>query len=91
MYVHLGGNQVVAIRDVVAVVDSRALGQSEINQEFVDLARKGRRIHGGDQPAEWKALVVTVDGIYPSGISAATLARRMTHFRQSAASWEAET
>lgn len=91
MYVHLGGNLVVAIRDVVAILDARLVGLAEINQEFVDHARKDRRLHGGGLPPEWKALVVTVDGVYPSGISAATLARRMTHFRQSAASWGAET
>jgi hypothetical protein len=33
--------------------------------------------------------VVAVDGVYTSGISAPTLARRMTHFRQAAISWEA--
>ncbi|HEY3249377.1 MAG TPA: DUF370 domain-containing protein [bacterium] len=90
MYLHLGGNLVVAVRDIVSILDGRMVGSSEVNQEFVDHARRNHRLHGG-LPAEWKSLVVTVEGIYPSGISAATLARRMTHFRQSAAAWEPET
>ena len=94
MFVHLGGDTVVAAKDVVAILDARLLEQSEVNREIVERAVKARKLHGpgvggpGVGP-ECKALVVAVDGVYTSGISAPTLARRMTHFRQAAISWEA--
>lgn len=81
----------VAIRDVVAILDRRAIGPSEINREFLERARQDGRVSGGGEADDWKALVVTAGDVYASGISAPTLARRMTHFRQSAVSWEAET
>lgn len=91
MYVHLGGDLIVAVADVVAILDIRLLEASEINREFIELAQKGKRIRGGGINPDCKSLVVTVDAVYTSGISAPTLARRMTHLRQAAASWEAET
>lgn len=89
MFVHLGGDTVVAAKDVVAILDARLLEQSEVNRELVERAVKARKLHGPGVGPECKALVVAVDGVYTSGISAPTLARRMTHFRQSAISWEA--
>jgi len=51
----------------------------------------GRRLRGEGVTPACKALVVTRDRtVYTSGISPATLARRLTHLRQSAKAWEAE-
>lgn len=91
MYVHLGGDLVVPVTEVVAIVDARLLEGSEINRELVERAVRARRLRGRGVGPECKALVVTVDAVYTSGISAPTLARRMTHLRQAAISWEAET
>ncbi|HET6782101.1 MAG TPA: extracellular matrix/biofilm biosynthesis regulator RemA family protein [bacterium] len=91
MYVHLGGDVVVPAKDVVAILDARLLGQSEVNRELVERAVKAKKLHGPGIGPGCKALVVAVDAVYTSGISAPTLARRMVHFRQSALSWEAET
>lgn len=88
MFVHLGGDTVVAAKDVVAILDARLLEQSAVNRELVERAVKTGRLHGPEAGPECKALVVAVDGVYTSGISAPTLARRMTHFRQAAISWE---
>jgi len=92
LYVHLGGEIVVPVLDVVAILDVRLVGSSEINRELVDRAVAEKRLRGGGLTPDCKALVVTKQGtVYTSGISAPTLAKRMTHLQQSANAWEAET
>ena len=90
MYVHLGGELIVPVVDVVAVIDTRLVESSEINREFVDRAQKGQRLRGGAALADSKALVVTKTGVIASGVSPPTLARRLKRLRQSAAAWERE-
>ncbi len=92
MYVHLGGELVVAVREVVAVLDARLVAAAEVNQEFIDRAEAAGRVRGGVLTPACKSLVVTRDlTVYPSGIAPATLARRMTHSRRSARAWDAQT
>jgi len=92
MYVHLGGEMVVAVTEVVAVLDARLLTASPINQEFVSRAQAAGRVRSERVAAEWKSVVVTRDlTVFAAGISAATLTRRMTHLRQSAKACDAET
>lgn len=80
------------VLDVVAVLDVRLLEASDITREFVERALAARRLRGDGLTPECKALVVTREGaVYASGISVATLARRMTYRRQSTRAWEAET
>lgn len=92
MYVHLGGELVVPVLEVVAILDVRLIEASEVNREFVERAAAAERLRGDGLTPECKALVVTRDRtVYTSGISAPTLVRRMTHLQQSAKAWEAET
>jgi len=92
LYVHLGGEIVVPVLDVVAILDVRLVRRSEVNRELVDRAVAEKRLRGGGLTPDCKALVVTKQGtVYTSGISAPTLAKRMTHLQQSANAWEAET
>ncbi len=91
MYLHLGGDLVVPVSEVVAILDARLLEGSEINRGLVERAARGKRLRGAGIGPDCKALVVTVNAVFTSGISAPTLARRMTHLRQAAISWEAET
>ena len=92
MYVHLGGEIVVPVREVVAILDVRLLQGSDLNREFIDKAVAGKRLRGDGLTPDCKALVVTRDmTVYTSGVSAQTLARRMTHLQQSARAWDAET
>lgn len=81
MYVHLGGDVVVPTREVVAILDARLLEPSEINRELVERATRAKKLHGPGVGPHCKALVVALGGVYTSGISAGTLARRMTRFR----------
>jgi hypothetical protein len=92
MYVHLGGDLVVAVAEVVTIIDARTVAGSAVNQEFVRRAESSGRIRGGGATADCKSLVVTRDlAVYTSGLSPATLTRRMTHLRQGATAWDAET
>ncbi len=90
MYVHLGGELIVPMMDVVAVIDTRLVESSDINREFVDRALKAKHLRGGELAADAKALVVTKTGIIASGVSPPTLARRFRRLRQAAAAWERE-
>jgi regulator of extracellular matrix RemA (YlzA/DUF370 family) len=90
MYVHLGGELVVPVVDVVAVIDTRLVESSDINREFVSQAQKAQRMQGGGVSSEAKALVVTRTGVIASGVSPPTLARRLRRLRQSARAWERE-
>jgi hypothetical protein len=91
MYVHLGGELVVRVTEVVALLDMRLLAGSDVNREFVERARAGGRLQGVGLTPDCKALVVTPTAVVTSGISTATLARRMAHLRRSAVAWERET
>lgn len=92
MYVHLGGEMVVSVVDVVAILDARLVGTSEVNRELVDRAVAEKRLRGTGLTPDCRALVVTKQGtLFTSGISAPTLAKRMMHLRQSAKAWDAET
>ncbi|MDQ7842723.1 MAG: hypothetical protein QN141_01345 [Armatimonadota bacterium] len=91
MYLHLGGESVVAVLDVVAILDIRVLEGSEVNREFLDRAVADRRLRGDGLSPGCKALVVARDRtVFTSGLSASTLARRMTHLRRSMSAWGAE-
>ncbi|HVH30048.1 MAG TPA: extracellular matrix/biofilm biosynthesis regulator RemA family protein [bacterium] len=90
MYVHLGGELIVPVMDVVAVIDTRVVEVSDINREFVDRAHQAKRLRGGELAADAKALVITKSGIIASGVSPPTLARRLRGLRQAAAAWERE-
>ena len=83
---------VVAVTEVVAVLDARLVAGSAINQEFVRRAEAAGRVRGNGVTAKCKSLVVTRDlTVYAAGTSPATLTRRMTHLRQSVKAWDAET
>lgn len=90
MYVHLGGDLIVPVMDVVAVIDTRLVESSDINREFVNRAHQAKRLRGGELTADAKALVVTKTGVIASGVSPPTLARRLRRLRQAAAAWERE-
>lgn len=90
MYLHLGGEIVVAIAEVVAILDMRLLDHAEVNREFIDRALNDKRVRGEGLTPGCKALVVTRDAVFTSGISAPTLARRMAQVKQGVIAWEAE-
>jgi hypothetical protein len=79
MYVHLGGDVVVPIQEIVAIFDARLLTESVDNRRFMEAARRAGRVRSEVPPEDRKAVVVTVTGVYTSAISSLTLQKRVTH------------
>lgn len=81
MYVHLGGEVVVAIPEIVGIFDARLIDGNEDNERFIELARVQGRIRAEISRQDCKAVVVTTGGVYQSAISSATLVRRVSNAR----------
>jgi extracellular matrix regulatory protein B len=79
MYVHLGGDVVVPIQEIVGIFDARLLHDSGDNRRFMDAARRSGRIRSEVPATDLKAVVVTTTGVYTSAISSLTLQKRVTH------------
>lgn len=74
MYLHLGADTVVPLRDVIAITDIKA-ARSGINDEFLRVMREEKLIEDiADGNA--KSFVVTDRRVFLSAISAATLKKR---------------
>lgn len=76
MYLYLGKDLIVPLRDVVAILDVRFVRNSEVNQAFLRRAAEAGRLHGEDL-ARAKSIVVTARGVYTSLVSVKTLAKRV--------------
>lgn len=79
MYVHLGGDIVVPINEIIGIFDSRLIAGNADNQRFMELARAQGRMRAEIPSGEWKSVVVTTGGVYTSAISSLTLTRRVTN------------
>jgi extracellular matrix regulatory protein B len=79
MYVHLGGEVVVPIQDIIGIFDAKLIAGNDDNLRFMEVARSQGRIRSDIPPADLKAVVVTTAGIYPSAISSLTLVRRVAN------------
>lgn len=80
MFLHLGSDVVVSLRDVVAILDVRTRETSRATDEYLQLADSERRavdISGGSP----KSFVVTSTGILYSPISSLTLLKRAEQAR----------
>ncbi|MCL6598763.1 MAG: DUF370 domain-containing protein [Alicyclobacillus macrosporangiidus] len=74
MFIHLGGDTAVRAKDIVGIFDMRGKADSA-NEAFLGRAAEGGRIVTVEA-GPYKSFVVTVDQIYYSPISSATLKRR---------------
>lgn len=75
MFLHLGADVVVSLREVVAILDLRTRQTSRATDEYLQLAGSERRavdISGGSP----KSFVVTTTGVMYSPISSLTLRKR---------------
>lgn len=80
MFLHLGSDVVVSLRDVVAILDVRTRETSRATDEYLQLADSERRavdISGGSP----KSFVVTSTAILYSPISSLTLLKRAEQAR----------
>ena len=74
MFLHLGANIVIPIRDVIAITYIKK-GKTNINKEFLDKVYKNKRIIDVSENNP-KSFIVTDDIIYLSAISSLTLKKR---------------
>ncbi len=77
MYVHLGGEVVVPIQEIIGIFDARLVEGNDDNRHFMDSARSQGRMRAETPPTERKSIVVTTGGVYTSAISSLTLVRRV--------------
>jgi len=77
LYIHLGGEKIVRVSEVVAIFDVSIQQFSKLTQQFLEHLRQAKRAEtiGDEEP---KSIVVTADKVYYSPISSATLKRRTT-------------
>jgi hypothetical protein len=76
MYLHLGKDVIIPLREVVAILDARFMRASEINQTFLRRVADAGRLHG-EGLTHAKSVVVTTRRVYASPVSSKTLARRI--------------
>lgn len=81
MFLHVGDDVVVSLKDLVLILDVHSAGQAEETRSFLRrCAAEGRVLTGAQATA--KSVVVTRDGIHYSPISSLTLAHRAEVMRQ---------
>ena len=74
MFLHLGSDTVVALKDVISINDFKSF-RSSVNREFIQKMRAKKKVIdvSENQP---KLLIVTKYKIYLSAISSVTLKKR---------------
>ncbi|PSL45946.1 uncharacterized protein DUF370 [Salsuginibacillus halophilus] len=74
MFIHLGGDEVIRSKDVIAILDYNYEEPVEITEEF--LAARTSENTVVISPDLTKSVVLTTDKVYHSPISSSTLKRR---------------
>ena len=78
MFLHLGADLVVPLRDVIAITDLKA-GKSNINKEFLSKLQEEKKVIDVSDKAA-KSFIITTKFIYLSAISSMTLKKRANNF-----------
>lgn len=76
MFLHIGAQVMVAVKDLVAMLDMEVTRKSPVVSEFLSRARKDRALRpvNGGEP---RCIVITASRVYLSSISLPTLRRRL--------------
>ncbi|MCG0238461.1 MAG: DUF370 domain-containing protein [Firmicutes bacterium] len=75
MFLHLGADVVVSLKEVISILDLRTAGKAEATREFLQACRaQNRVVQIAD--GEPKSVVVTDRHVYLSPISSLTLKKR---------------
>ncbi len=78
MFIHLGGEKIVRTSELVGIFDLSIEKTSKVTKQFTSRAGEEARVEViGEE--ECKSLVVTLDKVYYSPISSATLKKRAHH------------
>lgn len=78
MFLHIGQEESILMKDIVAIIDIRAEKTSVYTREFLRTAAEEGFVKG--EPEKPKSFVVTNNRIYLSPISASTLKKRVSDF-----------
>lgn len=75
MFLHIGSDVVVPLREVIAILDAELLERSQAVRDLVSLQQAERRVTdiAGGRP---RSIVLTDRGVFLSPISTVTLRRR---------------
>ncbi|HAI21058.1 MAG TPA: hypothetical protein DCM14_04075 [Clostridiales bacterium UBA8153] len=75
MYLHIGADACVAMRDVVAIISHKLMELSPVNREFIGSAEAERRVFRSAD-GRFASAVVTTTAVYLTPTTPATLVRR---------------
>lgn len=75
MYLHIGGENLIFLKDIVMILNLDNYGQKDLLQEFVAQAESQGRLRGCEF-TEAKSCIITKRGVYLSRISSHTLWKR---------------
>lgn len=75
MFIHIGGDNVIRSKDVIAIIDQQFVASSTINSEMIANQREAKNVLDLQEEAT-KAIVITKDYIYYSPLSVLTLKKR---------------
>ena len=85
MFLHLGADIVVPLRDVIAINDLKS-GKSGINKEFLEKMQNDKKIIDVSEK-NGKSFIITDKIVYLSAISSLTLKKRANNFAQWLSFW----
>ncbi|MCC5467429.1 extracellular matrix regulator RemB [Pelosinus baikalensis] len=78
MFLHLGADMVVPLRDVISITDLKSK-RSGINKEFINKMRDEKKVFDVSEN-DPKSFIITTNKVYLSAISSLTLKKRAIDF-----------
>jgi regulator of extracellular matrix RemA (YlzA/DUF370 family) len=80
VFLHVGGDVVVSLSRVIAILDLRSATVAQATRDFLALSRQERTVLDITLDGKPKSVIITDDEIYLSPISSHTLKRRGEEF-----------
>lgn len=78
MFLHIGQEQSILVKDIIAIINMESEANSEYTKEFLNTAKdEGFIVKLGENP---DSFIITSDKVYLSPISASTLHKRVNKF-----------
>ncbi|WP_217588422.1 extracellular matrix regulator RemB [Lentibacillus saliphilus] len=74
MFIYIGDDNVLQVKDIVAIIDHSVVTSSIITQETIAQTKANGDLYG--DPDQAKTVIITTERIYYSSLSAATLKKR---------------
>lgn len=86
MFLHIGKNSVVPVKDIIAIIDKKTSLDSYETKKLIDRIKKEGNMDNSDNIDEKKikTYIITHNTIYTSSISSSTLLKRNNNRKESA-------